>query len=326
MNSVELTIAVGPYDHARDLLEGLVQADGIRLTPLHLPIEETFYRFMKFREWHVSEISFGKYVALCAGDDCPFVALPVFPSRVFRQSSLYVRSDSPLSAPAQLRGRRVGVPEWAQTAAIYTRGWLSAGVGIPLNEIEWTQAGVLEAGREEKVALQLPAGLRLTRRSDKSLRELLLAGELDAVMSARPPLREGDAIRRLFTDYEPQERDYYAKTRIFPIMHVIALRRDVYERHPWTAMNLLRAFEESKARSLDRLRDLTASHYPLPWMPTYLQRIQELFGDDPWPYGIEANRPTLEAFTTYAWEQGVTRRRLAPEELFPPEVRSRHRV
>ncbi|HTO47087.1 MAG TPA: 4,5-dihydroxyphthalate decarboxylase [Burkholderiales bacterium] len=327
MTRLRLTLAIGDYDHTRDLALGAVRADGVELIHLALPVEEIFFRFTKYREWDVSEMSFGKVVSLASQDDRGLVALPVFPSRVFRLSSIYVRGDGPVRSPGDLAGKRIGVPEWAQTAAIYTRGYIAHELGLPLADIEWVQAGLNEAGRVEKVALKLPPGIRLRPVRDATLNDMLLGGELDAVLSARPPrgFAEG-RIARLYRDYREPEEAYFQKTGVFPIMHVLALRREVFERDPWVAMNLFKAFEEAKRRSLARLADVTASHAPLAWIGDYSARMQRLFGDDPWPYGVEPNRRTLEAFLQFAFEQGVCHRRLAVEELFPAELATSYRV
>lgn len=321
MNRLTLSLGISDYDHVRDLLTGRVQPEGIALIPSVLPVEEIFHRFIKLREWDVSEMSFAKYVALASQGGDGLTAIPVFPSRVFRQSSFYVRAGSELKRPEQLRGKRIGVPEWAQTAAIYSRGYLSGDVGIPLSEIEWVQAGVNDAGRAEKVALKLPEGLRLQRRNDRSLNDLLLAGEIDMVMSARPPRGLADgSIVRMFEEPGAVERAWFEQSGIFPIMHVIAMKAEVFERHPWIATSLLEAFTEAKDRSLERALDITCSHFPLPWVTEAAQRAQRLLGDDFWPYGIEPNRRTLQAFVDFAFEQGVCHRRMKIEELFPVQV------
>ena len=329
MAKIHLTLAIGAYDHVRDLLDGTVQVAGVDLTALRLPVEEMFYRFLMHGEFDVSEVSLAKIVALAAQDDGRFVPLPVFPSRVFRHSSIYIRTGGDIARPEELAGKRVGVPEWAQTAAIYTRGLLAHEYGVDLASIQWHQAGVNEPGRIEKVKLSLPSGVRLTVVSDRSLSEMLLAGDLDAVLSARPPapILAGDPrVRRLFADPRAVELAYARKTGLFPIMHVVAMRREVYERNRWLAMNLFKAFDEAKARSLERAADMTASFFPLPWAPDELRLARELFGDDPWAYGIEPNRSTLETFLRYAFEQGVCCRPLSLETLFPPEVQATFRI
>ena len=329
MNPLPLTLAISDYDHVRDLVEGRVKPEGIALTLLSLPIEEIFYRFVLHREWDVSEMAMGKYVSLRSQGDASLTALPVFPSRVFRHSSIYVRSDAALAGPADLRGRRVGVPEWAQTAAIYSRGFLQHQYGVPLAEVRWVQAGVNEPGRTEKVELRLPPGVTVERPQGKSLDGMLLAGELDAIMTAHPPasFEAGDPrVRRLIADFRPVEEAYWRETGIFPIMHCVALKSSVLEAHPWVAMNLLTAFEEAKRRSLRRTFEATASRFPIPWHFEHAREHASLFGGDYWPYGIERNRTTLEAFLRYAHEQGVCHRLLQPEELFPKEVRTAFKI
>jgi 4,5-dihydroxyphthalate decarboxylase len=329
MANITLSLAVGPYDQVRDLLDGTVAPEGIDLVALRLTPEEIFYRFTRFREWDVSEMSFGKYISLVSQGDDSLVAIPVFPSRVFRHSGFYVRAESGITTAVQLAGKRVGLPEWAQTAAVYMRGLLAHEYGVDLGSIQWKQAGVNDAGRVEKVKLALPKGWALEAVADKSISQMLLTGELDAAMSARPPapFTAGDKrIRRLFPDYRPLEQDYWKKTGIFPIMHVIVIRREVYERQRWIAMNLMKAFEIAKNRSVARAFDVTASHYPVPWVPDYAAFSRDRFGDDIWPYGVEANRTTLEAFAQYAHEHGVSHRKVTVEELFAPEVQSRFKV
>jgi len=306
-----------------------VRVAGVDLTALRLQPEEIFYRFTHFREWDVSEMSFAKIVSFASQEDRTFVPIPVFPSRVFRHSSIYVLADGGIVRPEQLAGKRIGVPEWAQTAAVYSRGMLAHEYGVDLKSIHWHQGGVNQAGRAEKTKLNLPAGLRCTVVQERSLSQMLLAGELDAVLSARAPapFESGDArVRRLFEDYRTVELAYWKKTGIFPIMHVLAMRREVYERYPWVAMNLVKGFEEAKNRSLARASDITASLFPLPWTPDHARLSRELLGADFWPYGIEPNRKTLEAFTQYAFEQGVGHRKLAIEDLFPPEVQTSFKV
>ena len=326
MNKVPLTLAIGDYEHTRDLTTGQVPVQGVDLNVLYLPPEEAFFRFTFFREWEVSEMSMGKYVSLRSQEDNAIAAIPVFPSRVFRQSMIYVRDGGKITRPEQLKGTRIGVPEWAQTAVIYTRGYLVHQADVPLASVEWIQAGVNEAGRVEKVKLKLPQGVRLRPDPEHSLNDMLLAGDIDAVLSARPPRGFGRGIARLFPDYEAVEAEYFRNTGIFPIMHLIVIKTEVLERHPWLAMNLYKAFEEAKRRSIERLSDITASHAPLAWLAPHTERMKSLFGEDFWPYGLEKNRITLQAFVDFAFEQGVCHRRLELEELFPKQVLTSFKV
>jgi 4,5-dihydroxyphthalate decarboxylase len=324
---LHLTLATTDYDHVRDLVNGAVTAQGVLLTGFVLPVEEIFFRFIKNREWDVSELSFGKFIGFAGQGNSPFVGIPVFPSRVFRHSAFYVRADRGIKSPKDLEGKRIGIPEWAQTAGIYARGLLAETAGVDLGKIEWVQAGMNEAGRDEKVEFKLPPGIRYEQRRDSSLSAMLRSGEIDAAISARVPDAFDNAkVVRLYPDYRAEEMAYHQATGIFPIMHVIALRRAVFERYPWVAMNLFKAFDEAKRRSLARVSDLTASRIPVPWSAALAGEWGKSFGADPFPYGLEENRKTLAAFCRFAHAQGVTAKLLTPDDLFPQEVRARVRV
>src|SRR3972149_2857855 len=262
---LHLTLATADYDHVRDLTNGAVRADGVMLTGFTLPVEEIFFRFIKNREWDVSEMSFGKFIGYASQGHSPFIGIPVFPSRVFRHSAFYVRTDRGIATPKDLEGKTVGIPEWAQTAGIYARGFLSESAGVDLRKIKWVQAGMNQAGREEKVEFKLPPGIQYSQRRDTSISAMLLSGEIDAAISARVPdafTAGGGKIARLYPDFRKDEMAYHASTGIYPIMHVIAIRRAVFERYPWVAMNLFKAFNEARARSVERIRDHTAPRIP----------------------------------------------------------------
>jgi 4,5-dihydroxyphthalate decarboxylase len=253
------------------------------------------------------------------------IGLPVFPSRVHRHSAIYVRSDRGIRSPKDLEGHSIGIPEWAQTAGIYVRGILAEHYGVDLASITWVQAGVDEPGRDEKVALKLPAGIRCRARPETSLSAMLASGEIDAAITARAPVafaQSAGQIVRLFPYYRAEEERLFRETGVFPIMHLMTMRRVVFEQYPWVAMNLFKAFEESKRRCFERLRDFTCARAPLPWVAAIADEIAAAYGPDPYPYGIEASRATIEAFCRYAHEQGVTHRRMTAEDLFPPEVRA----
>jgi 4,5-dihydroxyphthalate decarboxylase len=327
--SVHLTLAVCDYEHVREIAQGLVRADGITLTPLIFPsIEEITFRFTRSLEWDVSELSFGKYISLTSQGNAPMLAIPVFPSRVHRHSAIYVRRDAGIRGPKDLEGRRVGIPEWAQTAGIYVRGFLAEAYGVDLGKIHWLQAGVNEPGRAEKVELKLPSVIRYEARPHGSLSAMLASGEIDAAISARAPegFMPGGPVTRLFPYYRTEEQRFFKSTGIFPIMHLITIRRTAFEQHPWIAVNLFKMFDEAKRRCLDRLRDFTCARIPLPWAAAIADEISADYGPDPYPYGVEASRPTLEAFCRYAHDQGVTHRRMSVEELFPREVAAMARV
>jgi 4,5-dihydroxyphthalate decarboxylase len=313
----------------RDLAMGRVTAEGIELICVTPPVEEIFYRCLMHEEWDVSELSFAKYVSLRAKGDDRFIALPVFPSRMFRQSSLYVRNDTPLKAISDLAGRRVGIPEWAQTAAVYSRGFLVHEYGLDLKSIDWVQAGVNQAGRAEKVQLRLPDGIKVTPEPARSLNDMLLAGDIDAILAARPPMassKDDGRIRRFFDNVRDVEADYYRRTGIFPIMHVVVVRKPILDANPWVARNLLTAFEEAKRRSIERVLDMTASMVPIPWGNDFANEGMRLMREDYFAYGIDANRRTLEAFLQYAYEQGVCERALNSDDIFPREVQGTYKV
>lgn len=329
MNRLKLTVATTDYDHFRDFRLGLVNAEGIEHTWLTLGHHEVFARFTFNREWDVSELSFAKFMAQVTRQDADIIGLPVVCSRLFRFSSFYVNKKSKIKTAKDLKGKTIGSPEWAHTAAVYMRGWLNDEHGVGLNDIHWYQAGANEAGRIEKVELDLPPGLKLTRVSDKSLSELLASGEIDCALIARPPdcFRQGNPdIERLFPNYWEMEEEYYGRTKVWPIMHIIVVQKHILDANPWVARNLLNAFMESKRRSLERLLDPAVSRYPLAWLPSYARKMQSLFDGDPFPYGIEENRPTLEQFMRYTFEQGIAKRLAKPEEIFPKGVMTMVRV
>jgi 4,5-dihydroxyphthalate decarboxylase len=325
MPDLPLTLAIGDYLHTRELAAGRVKPEGIRLTVLNHPFETIAYRFLASYEWELSEFSLATYCTLVAEGNAPMVALPVFPSRVFRHGAIFVTESSPIRNLADLAGKRIGIPQWTQTAVTYVRGFLQHDAGVPLTSIEWVQAGVNDAGRKEMAKFTLPAGFRLRSVPDKSLGELLLSGAIDAMISARPPnvfLDGRHRVKRLIPDYRAQEREYFRKTGIFPIMHVVVMRRDAYEANRWIARNLVEAFEKSKRACLPELYQGQTSFLPTAWGNDHVEDTNRLlFPDgDPWPYGIENNCKTLEPFLAFCHEQGVTKRKLTPEELFPKEV------
>ena len=320
---IHLTIATTDYDHFRDFRMGLVQAEGVKHTWLTHGHHEIFSRFTLNREWDVSELSFAKFTTQITRADCDIVGLPVVCSRLFRFGSFYVNKNSKIKTISDLRGKRVGSPEWAHSAAVYMRGWMHNDMGVKLQDVHWIQAGANDAGRLEKVELNLPEGVQLTRVSDKSLSQMLASGEIDCAIIARPPdcfLEGHPDVVRLFPDYLKMEEDYYESTKVWPIMHIIAMQKHIVDRWPWVARNLYTAFVESKRRSLERLLDPAVSRYPLAWLPTYARRMRDMFGGDPFPYGIDENRPTLEQMLLYSYQQGIAHKHVPPEDIFPKGI------
>jgi 4,5-dihydroxyphthalate decarboxylase len=320
MSQLKLSIATTDYDHFRDFRLGHVKAEGIDHNWLNLGHHECFARFTANREFDVCELSFAKFSAQVTRNDPDIIGLPVICSRLFRFSSFYINRNSGIETIADLAGKKVGSPEWAHSAAVYMRGWMHNDMGVKLTDVHWYQAGANAPGREEKVELNLPEGVRLTRVPDKSLSEMLATGEIDCTIIARPPtcfLEGHPDVVRLYPDYLEMEEDYYEHTGVWPIMHIIAMRRQVLDENPWVGRNLYNAFVESKRRSIERLFDPAVSRYPLPWLSTYARKMRDRFGNDTFPYGIEENRPTWEQMALYTWQQGIARRQFAPEEIFP---------
>ena len=323
MGNVHLSIATTDYDHFRDFRLGTVTAQGIDHTWSVLGHHEVFARFTANREWDVAELSIAKFAAQVTRDEPDIIGLPVVCSRAFRFGAFYVNRRSGIRTVEDLRGKRIGSPEWAHSAAVYMRGWLNNEVGVRLHEVEWYQAGANAPGREEKVELSLPDGVRLTRVADRSLSDLLADGAIDCAIIARPPtcfVQAHSDVARLFPDFEERELTYYQQTRVWPIMHIIAMRRRILEANPWVARNLYNAFAESKQRSVERLLDPAVSRYPLPWLPAYARRMRDLFDGDPFPYGIEPNRSTVQQLLTYSFQQGIAHRLATVDEVFPTGI------
>jgi 4,5-dihydroxyphthalate decarboxylase len=317
---LRLSIATTDYDHFRDLRFGLVKAEGIELTWLNLGHHECFARFTANREFDLSELSLAKFSTQVTREDSDIIGLPVVCSRLFRFGSFYVNRKSGIRTVKDLGGKKIGSPEWAHSAAVYMRGWMHNDMGVKLTDVHWYQAGANAPGRSEKVELSLPAGMKLTRVADRSLSDMLAAGEIDCAIIARPPncfLEGHPDVERLFPNHHEMEEEYYARTRVWPIMHIIAMKRQILDEHPWVARNLYNAFQESKRRSIERLLDPAVSRYPLAWLPTYARAMRDRFGADPFPYGIEENRATWEQMALYCHQQGIAHRQYRPEEIFP---------
>jgi 4,5-dihydroxyphthalate decarboxylase len=317
VNRLSLTFACDSYDRIRALQDGRVRPEGIDLNIVALPVEETFYRQARYREFDVSEMSLSSYLLTLDADEPPFVALPVFPSRMFRHQSIYVNAGSGIREPADLVGKRVGVPEYQLTAVVWQRGILAEHHGVPVESVRYFTGGMEQPGRVEKLKLNLPPEISVTPIGpDQTLSGLLAAGELDAVYSAGEPKGFGrlPQIRRLFADFQAAEADYYRKTGIFPIMHVVTVRRPLYERSPWIARSLTKAFSAALDIAYADLTQRNALKVMLPWLAQHLDDTVSVLGPRYWEYGLEPNRHVLETFSRYSHEQGLAARpRLAQE-------------
>ena len=321
---MRLTLACWDYDRTRALIDGSVVPDGIELVYLNQPVEETFFRMMRYREYDCSEMSLSSYVASLNAENPPFIAIPVFPSRFFRHSCIFVSAKSGIRKPEELKGKRIGVPEYQMTAPVWIRGILSDDHGVKVTDVEHFSGGEEEPGRDEKLKLSLPSGIKLRAiPGDKTLSRMLADGELDALVTARAPStfhKEPDKVKRLFPNYVEVEKDYYRRTKIFPTMHTVVIRRDVYAKNPWVAQSLYKAFTEAKARAYALYNQTAALPAMLPWLVSHIEEIRKEIGDDWWPYGLEPNRKVLETFLRYHHEQGLSKRPFSPEELFAPET------
>ncbi|MEJ6608832.1 MAG: ABC transporter substrate-binding protein [Paracoccaceae bacterium] len=323
MTKLPLTIATTDYDHFRDIRTGAVAAEGIDINWFLLGHHECFARMTANREFDMSEMSFAKFSAQVTRKDSDLIGLPVICSRLFRFSSFYVNKNSGIKRIEDLYGKTVGSPEWAHSAAVWMRGWMQNDVGMDMTKIKWVQAGANAPGREEKVELNLPNGIEIARIKDRSLSQMLASGELDCAIIARPPtcfLENHPDIVRLFPNFLELEEEQYAETGIWPIMHIIAMKKSVHDAHPWVARNMFNAFEESKRRSLERLLDPAVSRYPLAWLSSYGRKMQDVFGKDPFPFGVEPNRKTWEMMGLYTFQQGIAHHQFEPEEIFPASV------
>ncbi|MEU0966255.1 ABC transporter substrate-binding protein [Streptomyces sp. NPDC005917] len=323
MSRLHLTFACGDYDRTRALEEGTVRPDGIDLTYLRLPVEETFFRMMRHQEFEVAEMSLSSYVLSLRADPGPFVALPVFTSRMFRHGSLYCHADAGIHAPEDLRGKRIGTPEYQLTACVWMRGILADRHGVPVDSVSYLTGGQETPGRIEKAGVDLPDSLRVSRiPEDRTLARMLAEGEIDALCTPRvpSPFAAGDPrVRRVFPDVVAAEKEYYAATGIFPIMHVVVIRRDVYDRHPWVAQSLCKALLAAKEAAYANLYDTSALRFMLPWLTPQLEEARSLLGGDYWSYGVDGNRAALTTFLRYHHEQGLSGRLWEPEQLFAPE-------
>jgi 4,5-dihydroxyphthalate decarboxylase len=327
MAPLPLTLACGPYDRTRALADGRVPVEGADLRYLPLDPEEIFFRMLGHGEFDVSELSLSSYLLthLAGGPLSPLIAIPVFPSRSFRHSGVYVTEQSAVTQPEDLAGRTVGVAEYQLTANVWIRGILQEYHGVPARSVRYRTGGLNEPGRQEKIPLDLPPDIDLAPIAPgQTLAGLLARGEIDAIYSPRAPIDpvapKGDRLRRLFTDPRAAEQDYYRASGIFPVMHVVVIQRRLYETNRWLAQSLMKSFLQAKSLAYADLQRTAALAVTLPWVREEYEATAGLLGQDYWSYGLEPNRRVLETFIRYADEQGMIPRRPDPAELFAPET------
>jgi 4,5-dihydroxyphthalate decarboxylase len=321
MARLPISLACGPYDRTRALADGRVEIDGVDLRYIHLEPEEIFFRMLNHGEFDAAEMSLSTYLLTHLADG-PFVAIPVFPSRMFRHTSVYVNSAAGLDKPRDLVGKTVGVAEYQLTANVWIRGILEDNYGVPVASVKYRTGGLNTAGRHEKFSVKLPPEIDIAPvAAGQTLSGLLASGELDAVYSPRAPESfGGPSVRRLFADSRAEEERYYRETGIFPIMHVLVLHRRVYESNRWLAREMLKAFTAAKEIAYAELRRTVALSISLPWVREEFESTVDRMGPDFWAYGVEANRTVLSSFIRYASAQGLIDRTLEPEDLFAPET------
>lgn len=330
MAKLNLSIAVGDYDRMRPLVDGAVQIDGVDPTFSLLVPEEIFFRAFRHAEFDICELSLSSFLVKTAANNCPYVGVPIFPSRAFRHTCVCIRNDKGIRSPEDLKGRRIGIPEYQLTANVWMRAILDDEHGVAPSDITWVRAGYDEPGRIEKIPLELPANVRVESAPDgETLTSLLDKGEIDGVMGPRAPsaFDRGDPrISWLYPDPAAAAAEWYRKRRIFPMMHILGIRRSLVDQHPWLPVAIAKAFEKSKEIALARLTDTSATKVTLPFVEEQLRGARQLMGHDFWPYGFAPNRHALEYFVHHHHRQGLSSRLLKPEELFHPATLESHRI
>jgi 4,5-dihydroxyphthalate decarboxylase len=327
MSKLNLSVAIGDYDRNRPLIDGAVGIDGVDPVFMTLPPEEIFFRAFRNQDFDICECSLSSFSVKTALGQCPYVGVPAFVSRMFRHTAIYVRTDR-VKKPEDLKGRKVGVPEYQLTAIVWARAILEDEYGVKPSDIHWIRGGIEHAGRPEKITIDLPKGVRLDNAPEgATISDLLARGEIDGFIAPRPPTTLGQKnIGWLFPDPIAAAKDYFKRTGIFPIMHLIGVRRALAERHPWLPAAVLKAFEQSKSIAVANLTDPSASKATLPFLEERVREARELMGEDYWAYGLAPNRKTLETFLRHHHAQGLSQRLLKPEELFYPSTHESFKI
>ena len=321
MTKLNLSVAMGDYDRTRALLDGTVQIDGVDPVYMTLSPEEAFFRAFRNTEFDISELSLSSYLVKASKDESPYVAVPVFLSRAFRHTSIYVRKDR-IKRPQDLKGCRIGVPEYQLTAIVWARSILQDDFGVRPEDITWVRGGIDEPGRPEKIKLQLPPDVRMENAPEgDTISAMLDRGDIDGFIAPRPPggaAATNPNVGWLFDDPTAVAKDYYQRTGVFPIMHVVGVKKEVVAKHPWLPGAVLKAFEQAKKSALEKLADTSATKVTLPFVEEQLKAARDLMGADYWSYGVEANRRTLETFVRHHHAQGLSARLMTVNELFHP--------
>jgi 4,5-dihydroxyphthalate decarboxylase len=322
--ALQLSLAVCDYDRTRALFDGRAEIEGCDITAVPLEPEEAFHRAFKFQEFDISEVSMSSYMMTTARGEAHYIAIPAFVSRLFRHSGIYIRTDRGIQGPEDLKGKTIGLPEYQMTANVWIRGILEEHHGVKPRDIKWRRGGLEEPGREERARIQLPPDVDYQAVPEhRTLSEMLVTGEIDGLLSARAPscfLNGAPNVGRLFPDYPAAEEAYFRKSKIFPIMHAIGIRRSLVEKHPWLAVSVYKAFLKAKELCMKELGQIGHLATSLPWPVAEYDRARKIMGEDYWSYGAHANRHVLETLTRYSFEQGLSARKLTLEEMFVPST------
>jgi 4,5-dihydroxyphthalate decarboxylase len=324
MGQLKISVACGNYDRTLPIRDGRIPIEGCDINFIPLEPEEAFFRSLRYEEFDVSELSFNSYLMLTSRGECPYTAVPAFVSRVFRHAAIYIRKDRGIKGPEDLKGRAIGVPEYQMTAAVWARGMLQDEYGVKPSDIKWRTGGLEEPGRDERTPLTLSNGIDVQAIGPRqTLCGMLEAGEIDALITARNPsvfLRGLPFVDRLFPDYKTVEQAYFRKTGLFPIMHVIGVRKALLKDHSWLAASVYKAFSQARDFAARDLAQRGQLRVILPWVEADVDRVRAVMGHDYWPYGLKENIKSVNALLRYSWEQGLLARKLTAEEIFAPST------
>ena len=330
MSKLSLTVACGDYDRVRAIKDGRVQIEGCDVNFLPLAAEEVFFRAFRGTEFDVTELSFSSTMIQTARGDCQYIGIPAFVSRIFRHSSIYIRTDRGITRPEDLRGKKIGLPEYQMTAPVWMRGMMQDEYGVRPEECIWRSGGQEQPGRDERTPIKPIPGLDLAPiPNDRTLVDMFVKGELDALFTARAPscfVEGAPNIGRLFPNYREVEKAYYQKTKLFPIMHFIGIKKSLVEQHPWLATSVYKAFVQAKAIAMQEVRDITALNITLPWVEAEALESMALMGQDYWRYGVKESLHEIDALARYSHEQGLSSRLLTAADLFAPSVMDISRI